>query len=319
MKVRLACFSLGLVVMAVPAGAADFGYGGGQPIETYQTHTAIPVPAPVPVPEFSASWYFRFDAGIGAGSSPDISGETDFLPNYPGDASGPDLPYSFPSSWFSSDFDTFLTLGAGVGYYFGNGWRMDATVEKRSKDDFRINGSDQWETWDDDGAGGYAVVDSEPNGTADTLTRVDMNEAGKLDGTVWLANLYYDFANRGGFTPYVGAGLGFVWHEISRNNTTSFSTCDNQGGPPTGCEAGTYTSTGSNSSSDRADKVSLAAAAMAGFSYDLTEITAIDVGYRYLYLQGTDAVLDVGEAQTRVEIGDQHVHQLRAGLRFNVN
>jgi hypothetical protein len=29
--------------------------------------------------------------------------------------------------------------------------------------------------------------------------------------------------------------------------------------------------------------------------------------------------LNMGDAVSRVEIGDQHVHQLRAGLRFNVN
>jgi opacity protein-like surface antigen len=309
MKVQFGCIVLGVAIAtgALPAKAADWG----APRESYKdmgAPAAVPVPAPIPVAEYRSAWYFRFDAGLGVISDPDISGSVDDLYGAPGGPIGPD-PLAMPA-WFDSDFDTFLTLGGGVGYYFGNGWRVDGTIEKRSKDDVTIDGFTTW-----DGIHGdinpvvYGEID--PDGGS----RLDWSESTKLDGTLWMANLYYDFAARGSFTPYIGVGLGFVWNEISRNAVAVGRTCADA----VACAADDYTVSGATSASDKADKVSLAAAAMVGFSYDVNDIVAVDMGYRYLFMQGASATLNMGDAVSRVEIGDQHVHQLRAGLRFNVN
>ena len=328
MKVQFACLSVGLAFAAgtMPAAAADWGNGsrgGGYP------NAAVAVPAPVPIPEYKPSWYFRFDAALGIVNDPDISeqgftyGDLIGGDNGTPGAGGPTLRHS-DSSWFETDFNTFLTLGGGVGYYFGNGWRMDATIEKRSKDDVSGNGSDTWEShsYYDDGTGTGTIVygtdaggDLDGDGIveADRQTHLQFTDKATVSGTIWMLNGYYDLMSTRGFTPYVGAGIGFVWNEISRVHTSEVTRCALED------PCGGSTTVASYSASTRADSVSLAAAAMVGFSYDVSDMTSVDLGYRYLYLAGTSAAFDINGYESRLNIGDQSVHQLRAGLRFNVN
>ncbi len=315
---------LALSLIAQSATAADWGSAGNGGIRDYG---GVPVPAPVPIPDYAPSWYFRLDAAIGVISEPDIS-ESGFIYGLdgPGPVTGPGDARALPSSLFSGDFSNLLTLGGGVGYYLGNGWRIDATVEKRSKDDAYIQGEDEYET------NGYADFDSNPltpdtwgvldtnaNGIADDHSRLTISDESAIKGTVWMANVYYDLANARGFTPYVGAGVGFVWNQISRVHTSTLDYCDNEAAAPNGCLGGVYTGGTTTTVQDKSDTVSLAAAAMAGFSYDISDITAVDVGYRYLFLGGTDFVMGINGVESRISFGDQHVHQVRAGLRFNVN
>ena len=312
MKASTARFILlaGIAAAASPAVAADFG------IRDYRTMPGTPVPAPVPIPEYKPSWYFRFDAGLGVVSDPDVSGSASGIPGVPGDLIGPgDLQFtgSLTPAWFDTDFDTFLTLGGGVGYYFGNGWRMDATVEKRSNDD--INGfgiTDPDDTWA--GApGSYADVDG-VDGTG-SQSRFIITDTAKIDATVWLLSLYYDFWQGGSFTPYVGAGVGFSGIQISRTETIERQDC----GLGPACTPADFASLGTISGSNEGDTVSFAAAAMAGFSYHVSDITSVDIGYRYLFIGGDSSSMSIaGVVQSNLEIGDQHVHQVRAGLRFDV-
>ena len=296
-------------------GIRDYGGAGG-----------VPVPAPVPIPDYAPSWYFRIDAGIGMVSDPDFteSGYTygDIVNGrngYPG-VSGPVLQDLDPT-WFTSDFSNLSTFGAGVGYYLGGGWRMDATIEKRSNDQAYIQGTETWDShsYYDDPANPIVGIDTygtNANGNAilvDRLTTLTVSDRIDIDGTVWMANAYYDLGSRRGFTPYIGAGVGFVWNEFDRTHTTTLESCDNEN--PCGGSTTEYTATASTN----ANKISLAAAAMAGFSYDISDITAVDVGYRYLFLGGTNFVMGINGVESRISIGDQHVHQVRAGLRFNVN
>ncbi|MGL4395187.1 MAG: outer membrane protein, partial [Hyphomicrobium sp.] len=236
----------------------------------------------------------------------------------PGPVTGPADPmYSHPS-WLSGDFNTFATFGGGVGYKFGNGFRIDGTIEKRSNDEFTMSGSDRWDThsyYTDCCGNNVYGTDSNNNGRLDSRTYLAVTDNTKVDGTLWLANMYYDLMHGHSFTPYVGAGIGFAWNQIGRTHTSTVSTCDMETFPAcdTQHQVSSTTVTGS------ADKVTLAAAAMAGFSYDITDITTVDMGYRYLYIAGSDISMDVGGDLSTVSFGDQHVHQLRAGLRFNVN
>lgn len=307
MKVSPARRALFAAILAIPGPALAADWGG---IKDYRAMPGQPVPAPVPIPEFKPSWYFRLDAGLGVTSDPDVDGYVDDYLGAPGGPSGPDR-IGGVSSWFDTDFDTSLTLGGGVGYYFGNGWRMDATIEKRSKDDIAIDAEGAWPgAYDQINSTTYGLVDGDASG------RIQYLETAKLDGTLWFANLYYDFGTRFGLTPYVGAGIGFAWNEVARTAATAYSECADA----VECAAGNYVHSRFASATDKADKVTLAAAAMAGLSYSVTEMTSVDIGYRYLYVQGTDTVLEFDDGSTsRLEIGDQHIHQVRAGLRFDVD
>jgi opacity protein-like surface antigen len=315
---------LALSLMAQSAAAADWGSGSAGGIKDYGGAGGVPVPAPVPIPDYAPSWYFRLDAGIGMVSDPDFteSGYTygDIVNGrngYPG-VGGPVLQDLDPT-WFTSDFSNLSTFGAGVGYYLGGGWRLDATIEKRSNDQAYIQGSETWDSFEffdhdaNPATNDIYTSDTNGNGIADRRTTLTVSDRIDIDGTVWMANMYYDLASRRGFTPYIGAGIGFVWNEFERTHTTTLESCDNEN--PCGGSTTEYTATASTD----ANKISLAAAAMAGFSYDISDITAVDVGYRYLFLGGTDLVMGINGVESRVSIGDQHVHQVRAGLRFNVN
>ena len=201
----------------------------------------------------------------------------------------------------NSNIGSNWSFGGGVGYYFNNNIRMDLTYEHRFNAD----------------VSGTIADPHAPLGGARNFS---------LKSDLYLANLYYDFDSRGRFTPYVGAGLGWVDH------TTGVGTVLD----PCGC-TGTIAS-GSGSS--------VAAALMAGLSVNLTGrgvpagsgVVAgseaahnlyLDLGYRFLYLGdvSTGAVTaNVAAAGGVVAhnvvaadptVAEIHAHEFRVGLRYD--
>jgi opacity protein-like surface antigen len=333
MKVQIACFSV-LAAIAVGsqlAAAADFGnvppggvVNGG--IKDYGGGGGVPVPAPVPIPDYKPSWYFRIDAGYGIMSTPSIS-ESGFQygdivkganANATEGAAAPTLLSNDPA-WLTTDFSDMATYGAGVGYYIGGGLRADATVEGRSKGQFNIDGSTSWESmaYRDTDANPLTpdVLTSDLDGDGnlhDRTTHITLKDKTTVNGSVWMANLYYDLMSDRRFTPYVGAGVGLVWNDVQRTHTTTI-TSEPQA-PPCGC-LNEYSKT----TTAKYESVSLAAAVMAGLTYQVSDITSLDVGYRMLYLGGTGFDMNIDGYTSDVNVGDQLVHQIRAGLRFDVN
>jgi opacity protein-like surface antigen len=341
MKVHIACLSV-LTAIAVGsqlAAAADFGnvppggvVNGG--IRDYGGAGGVPVPAPVPIPDYKPSFYFRIDAGYGIMSQPSVTESGykygDVMNGENAHATGSPLvltPLSPNSSWFNTDFSDLATYGAGVGYYIGDGWRADATIEGRSKNELDIDGSASWTSY------GYRDTDANPatpdvltsdldvNGTAnDRTTTINVHDRTTLNGAVFMANLYYDLMTGHRFNPYVGAGLGVVWNDMQRKHTTLETSL------PTGAPSGTTPTTeiSSTTTTARAETASLAAAAMVGLTYQISDITSVDFGYRFLYLGGTGFDMTIDDTNSHVynshvSFGDQFVHQIRAGLRFDVN
>lgn len=225
------------------------------------------VPAPAPIPEHS-SWYIRGDIAYGFHDDPDMLEDKIY-----------DLT--------NEKYDGTVTLGAGLGYYFGPNWRGDITVDYRFASD--ISADNPY------AAGPWA-------GSKHHL---------KLSSLVTLANLYYDFnsVTHGGmkdggtimsrFSPYLGVGLGFVGHWVD-------------GGLTTGCGC----------TGVMQDKTSfdVAAAFMAGFSYHLKHNVKLDAGYRFLYMGSADTgqILAGATPQGAIEIENLHAHELRIGLRYDI-
>lgn len=311
MKLNVLSLSLGLAVLAAvgaPANAADWNYGAGS-IKDYGT-TAVPVPAPVPVPEYAARYYFRADAGFGFGDAPDAE-ETGMV--YGQDAewgtygSG---SFGMQSSWLNNDFDTFVTLGLGVGMNIGRGFRADLTAETRTQGKVKIDGEYQY--YSNPRGGNYEHV----HGFVDDETT--------LRGGVFLLNGYYDLERfkTSRFTPYIGAGIGFAWNELKRNHSTRevSRSCDTTNG----C-SGSYSARASDNVQDKTHDISFAAAAMAGLTYRLNDYALLDMNYRYLFIDATDVGFAVNGptgtygGNTKVSIGETHEHQIRAGIRFEVN
>lgn len=307
MKFQFACLPLGLAVAtaALPASAADWGVPNGRVIDggikDFGGAGGAAVPAPVPAAEYVAKWYFRVDGGAGTIDDADIE-EDGFV--YGQDSiDGPRATRTLNPEWFNSQFSTFTSIGGGLGYYIGSGFRIDGTIEKLSNGNAIISGADQYTIYD------HTVSPSAPTTNDERFTVFDKTHNSR---SLWLANAYYDFANRGRFTPYVGAGIGFAWNVLTREQQTQIDTCA-QG--PTGCDAGVYTPVSSNNTRTRVDQVSFAAAGAAGVSIDVRESTKLDLGYRYLYLGGVDVPLE----SSTVTLGSQNSHEFHAALRFDID
>ena len=187
------------------------------------------------------------------------------------------------------------SAGGGIGYYFNKNIRADLTYEHRFNAD----------------------VTSQ---NADPIVGGPRNFGIKSD--LYLANLYWDFDSRGRFTPYVGAGLGWVNHK-----TSSSSFVDN-------CCQGVI---------DAGSSSSVAGALMAGLAVNLTgrgpaagtgvieggEVARnlyLDLGYRFLYLgdvstgavKGIPAVLGPATiVSTDPTVAGLTSHEFRVGLRYD--
>ena len=135
-------------------------------------------------------------------------------------------------------------------------------------------------------------LNADVNGT-DTVTG-SLFDTG-VESTVGLANIYYDFRTRDEFTPYIGAGIGF-----SYNETDTLSVFN--GGALVGNIAGQ-------------SETSLAAAGMAGFSYNLQGGWLFDGGYRFLYL-GDAKTGNINGVIPEVSVDDITSHEIRIGLRY---
>jgi opacity protein-like surface antigen len=71
--------------------------------------------------------------------------------------------------------------------------------------------------------------------------------------------------------------------------------------------------------SDRTTRVEFAGAAMTGLTYDINSFVSLDVGYRFLYIGGTDVDLVVNGVNSDVTVGGISEQQIRAGFRFYVD
>lgn len=153
----------------------------------------------------------------------------------------------------NEDVGNFGVFGGGIGYRFNKNFRADATFDYRPDADV-----------------------SATNAASTGLTS-------EVNGMTVMINGYFDLGNFSGFTPYVGAGIGYARLETSDQ-------------------------TGATANGDTSSN--LAWAAMIGTSIDvgMGNKTVADLGYR---------VIGMGEFKQEdgTEYDDLIVHELRAGLR----
>jgi opacity protein-like surface antigen len=177
------------------------------------------------------------------------------------------------------ELDDTVGAGVGAGMRFGHNLRGDITLDVRQKAKFS---SESWQ----------------PYASALLYGEADVRS------TVALANIYYDFARGGQFTPYIGAGIGFSYNETSSAqgiNANNLQAYDFQG----------------------QSKTDFAWALMAGVSKNMGALE-IDLGYRYLNMGDASYDLDVNchgscLIQAGADIIDLNAHEIRLGLRYNVH
>lgn len=123
-------------------------------------------------------------------------------------------------------------------------------------------------------------------------------ETADIDALTFMVNAYADLGTWQGFTPYVGAGIGTSYVKASGIRF------DNGGG-----NTGSYRSHG---------RWNLAWALMAGASYEISPNMMLDAGYQFRSLGKAKSGRIYG-TQNRIEYEDLYAHELRVGLRYNLN
>ncbi|MGJ3265225.1 MAG: outer membrane protein [Salinarimonas sp.] len=172
--------------------------------------------------------------------------------------------------------DAAPVAGLGAGYRFNSWLRADLTVDHRFANEATL----------------FAGV---PNGGARGVA--------DLSSTTALANAYLDLGTWHGFTPYVGAGLGYAWNRFADYTVSGCTAPCAIGG--VGLASGALT--------PEATKGGFAWALMAGVAVDLGRSLSLDLGYRYVAL-GEAALTTTGG--TLIETGSLDAHEARVGVRW---
>jgi opacity protein-like surface antigen len=299
--------SLGLGLLgALPAHSADWNNGAGG-LKDHHHSAGVPVPAPIPVMEHFR-WYLRADLGLGLGQTPDLK-ESGMV--YGADGVPPVTTFGMSSSWFTGDFDTFVNGGIGVGVYFSPNVRGDITFDVRTKADVKADGTYSY-------AADPAIYGG---GVPGTTFRVDgrTREATQVRAAVTLANLYWDIGQRGGFSPYIGAGAGFAVRSMDRRSYTDETVINTT---PPGPES--VNSSRAYGATAKSHEIVPALAVMAGASYPISTGTLLDFNYRFTWIGSSDIGFDLvnpgpgNASHSKLQIGDTIDHQLRAGVRWNI-
>ncbi|ENT03114.1 outer membrane protein [Brucella sp. 63/311] len=251
-----------------------------------------PVFEPLPQPAL-AGWYLRGDIGYNFKSK--TGGKWDFWNQF-------EEPYRGVDDTFNYDDFSLkggASYGVGVGYRFNDMLRTDLTL-----DYFRasINGRTNCPS--------YVKSSHSLNPVEDNCHYEDNSKA-----SVWtaMANAYVDLPRVGPLTPYLGAGIGAAYVKYDTWKTSEICpTCTLQ------------------SDKDGFDSWRFAMALMAGVSYDLTDQLKLDLGYRYLRVNGGNAYgYDEQDRQVINQYGQGagadgpqakdngfNIHTVRAGLRY---
>jgi opacity protein-like surface antigen len=275
--------------------APELRYGAG--LKDMAVPAPIPVSAPVPVPE-GFTYYFRADIGYGRAISDPSFTESG---NLFGDATPPSAfaanvgPFGYGHSpefgLISTSSGDVLMGTIGIGAYLTPRLRGDITLDFRGKPGYEAIRNYTYTSVLGDTVNGRVI------------------ETFKVRGTVAMLNGYLDILPRGHFTPYIGAGIGFVYNDIDR---THFNQETVVAGPNIAAAPLTFNATGKDSN------VGLAAALMAGVSFSFDHRWALDVGYRAQYLDIGSVDLTPSGQVSKATFDAFWEHQVRVGLRWNI-
>lgn len=261
------------------------------------------VPEMVPV-EVGSGWYLRGDVSYDFKS--DLGSDYRSHDEVLDTAFSPAASFSPPRyDYHDQDHDGFdldeaADAGLGFGYQFTDYFRGDLTARYWKAD---IDGSSSNDCLGRAGSGAVFPVGS----------TCDSADHGQLQAWEVMANAYVDLGTVAGLTPYVGGGAGAVHIDYADLTRTSRCVVD-------GHDCGA--SFGSETSHDGVDSWRFAYALMAGASYDLSRELKIDLGYRYLNVDGGDMydfdTASTGHGASGVQGTDDGFdrHTIQVGLRY---
>jgi opacity protein-like surface antigen len=131
-------------------------------------------------------------------------------------------------------------------------------------------------------------------------------------------NAYANLGNLGGFSPYVGGGIGLAHVEYSGTNSDITCTVD----PGESCHLGAHSGATANPETFTDNQtfaggtsVNLTYALMLGLDYKIDENWTVDMNYRYTHIS-SDEVYSSGADSVHFDGAD--IHEVRAGVRYEV-
>ncbi len=241
-----------------------------------------PVMTPV---EFGSGWYLRGDLGYSSHGPFDTSG-----------TSGNDLDVS-P-----------VNASVAVGYTFSDYFRGEIEFGYLGSSSFDDTGASIC-----DGTSTFTPIVG-PVVSGPATIACEGRDHGENEMWNGLVNGYVDLGNYAGFKPYVGAGIGLVMSSYS--GTSDDRDCENS---TTSDVTGT---TVFNCDADQEGELfddkrfGFLWSVAAGFGYEITDNTTVDVGYRYLSSPSVTQLVNLPDG-----IGEEEgmsVHQIRVGLRYAI-
>lgn len=239
--------------------------------------------------EYGSGWYLRGDIGYNFKADTNLSYYSDARYDYD-----------------HQSFEHGMSWGGGFGYVFNNMLRADITAE--------FSGNHSWE--------GKSVGTICGGATPGECYSED--EA-TMDRTTVLANAYVNLGHYGGFTPYVGGGLGLShiqWSDYTsqaRCKVRAGETCD-YGAHPGG--GGAVIFDGPRTSYDSESAVALTYALTAGFDYRINQNWLFDMGYKWTQVNGGVVISEdangPGNPQGDSQFDNINLHEIKFGLRYEV-
>lgn len=265
-------------------------------------------PEYVPV-EIGSGWYLRGDVGY------------NFAGRHNSDT------YTLGPVDYENNFRDALTAGVGFGYHFTDMLRADVSLDRIFGSDFN---SRQLVTPPAGPCLGYGEYIDPNTGTSyiDDFSIDNCLREDSASYNAWLVmgNAYVDLGTYAGFTPYVGAGLGFgriAWKEesgsticVPQDADAHFEGCSATGSLNQPAPNTVYTEPGlQNSGVD----YRIAWSVTAGLSYLLSQNVSVDTSYRYTSVAGSnDEIVYNNTPGSSIANDGFAVHQVKVGLRYDL-
>jgi opacity protein-like surface antigen len=307
MKTKFAGLTIAAAAMIAAAGPA---LAGGDVIYTGVKDpyaAAVPVPAPMPIPEYDAEYYVRFDTGAAWITDGDLS-ESGYGMSLRG----------------ADDLEPLEFFSIGAGKYLTPNIRAEIAGDLYTRGEVLKGQQDLTSIVNFDATTVGAT------GTDITTYAIERQESVKFEQDTVMLNFYYDFNNSSRFTPYVGAGIGATYRKMTRtvsevaecqsltNATDINRNCNNANDNPDFADAEDLTIEERTTEGRRWD---VAGSLMAGVAVQITDDVLWDTGYRYMWQSGGVIVNSpaFNDSTSTMEFKDVAQHQLRTGIRLNLN
>ena len=188
-----------------------------------------------------------------------------------------------------------VAYGVGLGYDFGENWRIEGEYNSLFTD--------------------FGTIAGQPSSFA------------KLRTNAYMANLLYDFSDFGRFQPFVGAGIGLIESNLSAS-AHDFAIGTNLVDNPACITTNTNFSFGASSCEIDDSENDLGWQLLAGLGYNITDNLSWDTHYRYVNVgdvrtEGdyTEFAIDPDTRPTEVsqligDLEDVSQHMIMTGFRY---